>query len=116
MENEEVKITEKDVIDMMDLFTKVPSLLLKGAVSSNLNVVKSFEGQIESYKNKLSDLELLKIEKVMEMPVPELQEILMKAYNETKKKQLKILADPGAEPFIKSNLNELEKVLSNNKE
>jgi hypothetical protein len=56
-------------------------------------------------------MELLKIEKVMNMPVPELQVILYNAYESTNKKQLKILADPNAVPFIEKNLNELEKVL-----
>jgi hypothetical protein len=54
---------------------------------------------------------MAKIEKVLEMPVPELQEILNKAYEETHKKQFKILANPRAEPFIGGNLRELKKVL-----
>jgi endonuclease III-like uncharacterized protein len=110
MESNE-QITEKDVIDMMHLVNKVPSLLLKQMVSRNSNVVKRFEGQINSYKNRLSDENIAKLEKVMEMPVSELQEILKRAYLETKKKQLKILADPTAQPFIEKNRQELKKVL-----
>ena len=53
----------------------------------------------------------MKIEKVMEMDVPDLQEILRKAYLETGQKQLKILADPHAEEFIAGNLRELKKIL-----
>jgi len=45
------------------------------------------------------------------MPISELQEILRRAYEETHQKQLKILADPKAEPFIQKNLQELKKVL-----
>jgi hypothetical protein len=56
-------------------------------------------------------MELLKIEKVMNMPVPELQVILYNAYESTNKKQLQILSDPNAAAFIEKNLNELEKVL-----
>jgi hypothetical protein len=108
---EEIKITEKDVIEMMDVFTKVPSLVLKMVVSRNSNVVKSFQGQIEEYKNRLSDEGMAKIEKVLDMPVGDLQEILNKAYIETHQEQLKILADPKAEPFITKNLQELKKVL-----
>jgi hypothetical protein len=107
----EVNITEKDVIDMMHVFTRVPAVLLKIAVSKNSNVVKSFEAQIEAYKSQLSDEDLEKIEKVVKMPVPELQEILNKAYGETHQKQLKILIDPQAESFITGNLQELKKVL-----
>lgn len=70
---------------MMHLVNKVPSILLKQMVSRNSDVVKRFEGQINSYKNRLSDENIAKIEKVMEMPVSELQEILRRAYLETNK-------------------------------
>ncbi len=108
---EEVEITEKDVLDMMDQFTKVPSVLLNFAVSRNSNVVKTFQSQIEDYKGKLSTEETVKLKKVLEMPTEDLQEILHKAYLETHQKQLKILADPKARPFIEKNSQELEKVL-----
>ncbi len=110
---DDVKITEEDVIDLLGIFTKVPSLILKGMVSGKMNVVQSFESQILEYKDKLTGEEVLKIEKVLEMPVPELQKILNHAYQTTHKKQLKILADPKAEPFIEKNLKELETVLFN---
>lgn len=111
MGSEEIKITEDDVIDLLDSFTKVPSFILKGLVSGNVNVVKSFEGQIQSDMGKLSPDEIAKIRVVLETPVYELQKILLKAYEKTNKKQLKILADPAAEPFIEKNLKELENVL-----
>ncbi len=109
----EVIITEEDVLGLIDSFTKVPSIILKRMVSANLNVVKSFESQILTYKNQLSHDDLLKIEKVLDMPVSELQEILSNAYESTNKKQLKILADSNAGPFIEKNLSQLEKVLYN---
>ncbi len=111
MESQENTITEKDVMEVLDVFTKVPAALLKMAISRNMNVVKTFESQIEDYKSQLSEEDKVKIKKVMEMPVPELQEILNKAYQETGHKQLKILADPDAEPFITENFKELKKVL-----
>lgn len=107
---EEIKITEKDVMDIIDLITKVPVIMLKAAVSKNLNVVKSFESQIDAYKDQLSDEDIMKIKKALEMPVSELQEILNNAYMETGQKQLKILADPKAEQFIEDNLHEFKKV------
>ena len=109
--NPDINITEEDVVGLMDNFTKVPSFILKKMVSRNLNVVKSFESQIEAHKYQLTDIELLKIEKVMNMPIPELQIILYNVYLSTNKKQLEILADSNAKPFIEKNLNELEKVL-----
>lgn len=110
---EEVKISEEDVIGLLGLFTKVPSILLKSMINGNVNVVKSFESQIEDYKSNLSDYELLKIEKVIKMPVPELQKLLYNTYKSTNKRQLKMLADPKSEPFIEKNLKQLEKVLFN---
>jgi ABC-type lipoprotein release transport system permease subunit len=106
-------ITERDVVDMVDLFTKVPAFMLKRAVSQDLNVVEMFESQVQSYKSRLSDEDIIKIKKVLEMPIPELQEILKKAYDETHKKQLKILADPEAEPFIAKNFEELKNSVFN---
>lgn len=111
MTDSEIVITEKDVIETLDLFTKVPSILLRRWVSKNSNLVKSFQSQMESYKSRLSSREMARAEKVMEMPVEELQEILKKAYFRTGKKQLKILADPKARPFIVLNLQEARKIL-----
>jgi D-arabinose 1-dehydrogenase-like Zn-dependent alcohol dehydrogenase len=111
METQEIEITEEDVIGLMDQFTQVPPLLLKMVVSGNSNVVNSFQGQIEEYKDTLSPEEMAKIKKVLEMPVEDLQEILKRAYLETKQEQLKILADPKAQPFIRKNLDELRKIL-----
>jgi hypothetical protein len=106
-----VEITEADVMGLMNVFTKVPVIILKSVVSRNSNVVKNFQSQINSYKNSLSDGEIAKINKVIEMPVPQLQRILKNVYDETHQKQLEILADPEAEPFIAKNLQELKKAL-----
>lgn len=112
MENpHEIEITEEDVIKLMDQFTKVPPLLLKMVVSSNSNVVHKFQGQIEEYKKGLSPEETVKIQKVLEMPVPELQEILNRAYQKTHQEQLKILANSKAQSFLEKNLQELGKIL-----
>lgn len=111
MELKEVEITEQDVMDVMHVFDKVPTLLLKGFVSRNVNVVKSFKNQIDSYKHRLSEEETAKVRRVIEMPVPQLQGIMDDVYKKTRKKQLKILSDPKAEAFITSNLQELKKVM-----
>jgi hypothetical protein len=113
MESEnDVKITEKDVIEIMDVFTRVPPLILKVVVKGNKNVVKSFESQIKEHYSHLTPEEMVKIEKVMKTPVPELQRILKNVYAETHQKQLKILSSSGAEPFITRNLQEVKTVLS----
>lgn len=108
---EKVSVTERDVFELMDLFTRVPVILLKGAIKGNMNAVKRFEDQIISYKSRLTPEEMEKIKVVTEMPVTELQDILYGAYQKTGKKQLKVLADPKAQKFIEMNLNELKMVL-----
>lgn len=107
----EVEISEKDVMGMMDVFTRVPPLMLKMVVKGNKNVVKSFESQIKEHYGQLTNEEMMKLEKVVEMPVPELQEILNRVYLKTGQKQLQILADPKAEDFISGNLKELKMIL-----
>ncbi|MDI6724738.1 MAG: hypothetical protein QMD61_08860 [Methanobacterium sp.] len=111
MSQKEVEINENDVLEALDQLIKVPAIILKTVVSTNSNVVKNFQSQIEDYKSQLSSEEIAKIRKVIKMPVPELQEILNNAYIDTRKEQLKILADPKAAPFISKNLEELKKVL-----
>ncbi|MBU4536303.1 MAG: hypothetical protein KKF16_10990 [Euryarchaeota archaeon] len=108
---DEITITEKDVINTMDIFTKIPSILLGRWVSKNKNLVKTFEGQVNGYKNQVSPEDMQKLEIIMEMPVSELQSILQKAYLQTGKKQLKILSSSQARPFIETNLMELKRVL-----
>lgn len=108
---EEIKITEMDVIGLMNVFSIVSPTILKTVISRNANMVKSFETKIKDYKNQLSDENVVKIKKILEMPTSELQRILNKAYDETNQKQLKILAEPKAKPFIEKNLQELKKVL-----
>lgn len=110
---DEVKITEEDVMGIMDVFTKVPPFLLKGFVNRRSNLVNKFQSQIKDQKSQLSDEDLAKINKVMHMPVNELQDILYKVYAETGQKQLQILAAPPAEPFISVNLKELKRIFSN---
>ncbi|MCK9152248.1 hypothetical protein [Methanobacterium alcaliphilum] len=114
MEENNIKVTEKDVIDTLDIFTKVPSILLKRWVSKKSNLVKSFESQVISYSTRLSLEEKCKVEKILEMPINDLQIILNNAYRRTGKRQLKILADPSAEDFIEVNLQELKRVLELN--
>lgn len=111
MEKSRVEISEEDVLGLMDQFTRVPPLLLKMVVKSNSNVVKSFQSKIEEYKGNLSEEEALKIRRVMEIPVIDLQNILNSAYQKTGQEQLKILSDPQARPFIEKNLYELGEIL-----
>jgi hypothetical protein len=105
------ELNPQDVLEMMDLFTRVPTLMLKTLVIRQVNVVETFQDQVESYKNNLSREDLAKIERVIHTPVPQLQEILEQAYQEKPVKQLKILMSPGARPFLTLNLEALARVI-----
>ena len=111
MDMQEVTITEEDVVEILDIFTRVPYLILRSVVRNNKNVVKSFENQISSYNEGLSNDDRKKIKKVCEMPVSELQTILDRAYTQTNKRHLKLLANPESQNFIENNLKELETLL-----
>jgi len=112
-QEEDIIITEDDVIATLNIFTMVPSLLLVRWVSQNKNLVKTFQGQVLFYKDQLSSKDRQKVEKILKMPVNELQLILNKAYLRTHKKQLKILSSPQARPFITTNLEELKILMDN---
>jgi len=111
MELEDEKITKKDVMEIMDVFTRVPPIALKMVVNRNNNVVKSFESAIKDHFNNLTEEQIVKVKKVLDMPVQELQVILNEVYLETGQKQLKILSDPKSRDFIEGNLKELKKLL-----
>lgn len=84
MENKDPEITEKDVMELMDIFTSIPVIMLKGAINGNMNAVKTFQNQIESYKTRLTPEELAKIKAVLKIPVPEIQAILLSVYKKNR--------------------------------
>jgi hypothetical protein len=110
-ESLELEINEDDIEGLLSIFEKVPPFVLKIAVNRNMNAVKSFESKIEDYKCQLTDRDWLKISKILEIPIPELQLLLDKVYLKTNYKQFRILANPKAESFLILNLGELKKVL-----
>ena len=109
----DLEIKEDDIKEVLGIFERVPPFLLKIAISKNMNAVKSFGGQIEEYKGRLTIEHREKIRKVMEMPVPELQKLLDEIYLKTNCKQFKILAQSKSAAFLELNLCEFEKVLFN---
>jgi hypothetical protein len=112
-ESLELEINEDDLRGLLSMFERVPPFLLKIAVSRNMNAVKSFESQIEDYKSQLTDEDRLKIRKIIEMPIPELQKLLNKVYLKTNYEQFKILSNAKAKSFLALNLQELKVVLFN---
>ncbi len=110
-ESLDLDVEEETVRKLLSNFKRFPPFLVNVYVSKDMNAVKEFESQIDEYKSQLSDEDLLKIGKVIEMPIPELQNLLDKLYLETNLEQFKILADSKAESFLALNIKELKRVL-----
>jgi hypothetical protein len=108
-----LKIKENDMWKALRTVEQLPPFVVNKHVYLNINAVEEFESQIKDYKSQLTDEDLLKIKEIIEMPIPELQDLLDKLYLETDLEQFKILADSKAGPFIALNLQELKKVLFN---
>lgn len=109
----ELEISEKDIEGLLKLLEQFPPFVVNLYVSKNINAVEEFKIQIKENTVHLTDENLLKVRKIIEMPVPELQKILNELYLMTNMEQLKILAEPRAEPLIELNLEELKNILFN---
>jgi hypothetical protein len=108
-----LELKEADVWKILRTIEQMPPFSVNKYVSLNINAVEEFEDKIKEYKGQWSDEDLLKIRQIIEMPVPELQNILNNLYLETKLEQFKILAEPEAKPLIELNIRELKRVLFN---
>lgn len=105
------EVRESDVWKVLHTIEQMPPSVVNKYVSLNINAVEEFEDQIKIYKTKLSDMDLLKIKKISETPVKEIQDLLSKIYAETNLEQFKILAEPEAESLIRLNRDELKRIL-----
>ena len=108
-----LELKENDMWKILRTVEQMPPVVVNKYVSMNINAVEEFESQIKEYIGKLTRKDLLKIKEIIEMPVPELQNVLNNLYLETKLEQFKLLAEPKAEPLIALNLRELKRVLFN---
>lgn len=114
-ESLELEIKEADIWKILRIVEQLPPYVIDRYVSMNINAVEEYKSQIEDYMNKLTEDDLIKIKRIIEMPIPELQKLLNKLYLKTNLTQFKKLGDPQAEPLLKINLQELKKILFNNK-
>lgn len=106
----DLEIKEKDMGKLLKLLENFPPYVVNDYVSQNINVVKEFENTIMDNTTQLKGEDLQNIRKILETPVPELQNLLKELYLITGMEQLKILAEPGAEPLIKLNVEELKRI------
>lgn len=105
------EITYDDVREYEGLFTLAPSFLLERFAKRNSNLVLKFKSVIESHLGDLDDDQKNKLDIILNSEVSQLQDIMHEAYLKTNIKQYKILSNPEYGDFIKSNLDELRKII-----
>lgn len=109
----DLEIKGKNIGKLLKLLEKFPPFVINSYISKEINAVNEFEAAIKENTKQLTDEDLLKVKKIIEMPLSNLQNILNDLYLITNMEQLKILSEPRAEPLIELNLKELKKVLFN---
>ncbi|GEM_PF-615428 len=107
-----MKITEDDVIESLELFTRVPSFILRRWARGRTNLASRFRSQIIEGYSQLSESDRERVRAVLQMDVSDIQNILEAAHLKTGKRQLGILADPSSRNFIEINLGEIRNILS----
>lgn len=107
----EDRITYDDLKEHEHLFTMAPSFVLKRMARRNSNVVAKFKPAIESHLDKLNDEQRRKLQIILDSDVEDLQDLLRRAYVQTRLKQYEILSNPRNRGFIELNLNELRKLI-----
>ncbi|MBE6504244.1 MAG: hypothetical protein E7Z73_00670 [Methanobrevibacter millerae] len=107
----EEKITYADVEEYQGLFTLAPSFLLETFAKRNTNLVLMFKSIIKSYMDSLTEIQKEKLNIILSTDIDELQSIMNEAYQRTKIKQYKVLANPDYRSFIKDNLDEIKALL-----
>ncbi len=108
-----VKVKTNDMWRILRGVEQMPPFVIKDYIKKDINGVEAYEEGIQEFKKKLSDNNLREIKRIIDKPVPELQNVLNELYLETDLEQFKILAEPIAEPLITTNLQELKKILFN---
>lgn len=106
-----IQISGKEIGKLLKLLENFPPFVVNMYISKNINAVEEFEIQIKEQITKLNDKDLSKAREIIEMPIPDLQDILNELYSITSMEQLKILSETRAEPLIKLNLEEMKRVL-----
>jgi hypothetical protein len=108
-----ITVDKKTMWKILRAVEQMPTFVINDYVSKKINAVEAYDDGIKEYKSQLTDEDLSKIRKLVETPIPELQNVMNELYLKTNLEQFKILADPSAEPLITINLVELKKVLFN---
>lgn len=105
------KITYEDIEEYSHLFALAPAFMLEAMARTNANLVSKFHSSIKPYMDNLDPDQKNKLITILSSDVGYLQEKMAEAFEKTKKKQYRILANPEYRDFIEKNLNELKKML-----
>ncbi|MGZ7117914.1 MAG: hypothetical protein ACXVHS_10815 [Methanobacterium sp.] len=109
----DLEIKEEEIGGLLRTLKRFPPFLVNSYISKDINAVKEFKDPIKEHTAQLTDKDIFKIRKILEIPVSDLQDLLNELYLITNLEQLRILAEPRARPFIELNLEELKKILFN---
>ena len=104
-------ITYDDIKEYESLFTLTPSLLLERFAKRNTNLVSKFNSKIQAKLDSLTEIQRKKLIIVLESDIEELQAMMNDAFIRSNIKQYKILANPEYREFIKTNLDEIRKMV-----
>jgi hypothetical protein len=107
----EDEITYRDVREYESLFTLTPSFLLERFAKKNANLALKYESVIRGHLSKMNGEQKRKLDIILNSETDHLQKIMAKAYEISKKKQYKILANPEYSQFIEDNLSEIRKMV-----
>lgn len=105
------KITYEDIEEYGHLFTLAPAFILETMARTNANLVSKFESAIKNHMDNLTPAQRDKLHIILDSDIDYLQEKMAEAFNKTRKKQYRVLANPAYRDFIEKNLNEIKKML-----
>lgn len=109
MSNEDIGY--EDVREYENLFTIAPAFIIERMLKKNRNFVSKFKSAIEAHLTSLNEEEKAKLEIIFKKDIEDLQAVMKEAYIKTNKRQYKVLSDPKYKQAIKSNLDELRKMV-----
>jgi hypothetical protein len=107
----DAKITPEDIEEYAHLFKLVPAFMLERMAKRNANLVSKFESTIQNHMDNLTPNQRNKLDIILASEIEDLQIMMAKAYEKTKKGQFKVLAKPEYRDFIEKNLSEIRKMI-----
>ncbi len=108
----ENNITYDDIKEFESFFTMAPPFILERFAKKKTNFVEKFKSKVQSFIDGLDEEHLNKLNIVLNTDTEELQRVMNDAYEQSGKKQYKILANPKYKEFIEININALREMVN----